>query len=291
MNQRDAILGAVMLLFFVSGCSHLPRATEDGHLKSFWSQISTKDYIRTRGVGAVAPGIMGQTARRGSSRNAALVSARYELLAAIKGVKLEGGVSIAQLMDKSSVIREIANELVKGGEEVQTEWLSDGGAVVTLELKRSTVERLIQRDSPRERALTAEIALLKRQYDEDIKHVFDVPIPVWTTRYIRMTKLLHQAEDAFHSRHGDTYDMIMPGEQDFGAERKLYEAKKNIGVYYVINTSPGCAGDSCYQNVPLEKDASGESRPALTKAEADLISIGGPLPVESGVARWIIGHR
>lgn len=159
---RCALLSAILL---ASGCASIPRATEDGKIKSFWSQISTKDFIRVRGIGIAPRKFHGYslTARRGSSRNAALVAARFELLAVIKGVKLEGGVSISQLMDTSSVVREIANDLVKGGEEVQTEWTASDDCVVTLELKRSTVERLIQKDSPRERALSAQVEELQKR--------------------------------------------------------------------------------------------------------------------------------
>jgi hypothetical protein len=150
------LLLAVALL--ASGCASLPRATQGGKLLDVWSKISDKSYIRTRGVGAVPAGAIGQTARRGVSRNAALLAARYELLSVIKGVKLSGGITVAQLAEKDSLIRELANDLVMGGEEVQSEWLSDDGCVITLELRRATVERLIQEKSDRERGLEKRIA-------------------------------------------------------------------------------------------------------------------------------------
>lgn len=146
------------LIFFatflsISGCTHVPRATQHGRVLDIWSGISTKDVIRVRGIGEVSPKAKGQTARRASSRNAALVGARYQLLSMIKGVKLEGGVTVAQLIEQDSLIREIANDVVQGGEEVLVEWLSDDAAVVTLELKRSNVDRLIQQKSEREKDL------------------------------------------------------------------------------------------------------------------------------------------
>ena len=157
-----ALLLAVIVL--ASGCASLPRATQSGRLLDVWSKISDKSYIRTRGIGGVPAGTTGQTARRGASRNAGLVAARYELLSVIKGVKLSGGITIAQLMEKDSVVRELADDLVRGGEEVQTEWLNDDGCVITLELRRATVERLIQEKSDRERGLEARIA-------KDIKEI------------------------------------------------------------------------------------------------------------------------
>ena len=155
---------AVIALSVLTGCASLPRATKDGELKSLWTKISTKDFIRVRGVGAVPPGVVGRTAKRGASRNAALVAARYELLAVIKGVRVSGGVTVAQLSEKDSIVRELANDLVKGGEEVQTEWLRDSGCVITLELRRATVERLIQEKSEREKGLERRVA-------KDIKEI------------------------------------------------------------------------------------------------------------------------
>lgn len=156
-NRRGRYLAQIIVLGLLSGCAGVPRATQGGRVLDIWSQVSTKDFIRVRGIGAVGTGIRGLTARRGASRNAALVSARYELLAVIKGVKLDGGITMAQLIEKDSLIREIANEVVSGGDEVKTEWLIDDGCVVTLELKRSKVERLIKEKSEREKGLERRI--------------------------------------------------------------------------------------------------------------------------------------
>lgn len=154
----------IALVVLLSGCASAPpRATKNGKVLDIWSGISTKDFIRVRGIGAVQPEIVGQVARRGASRNAALVSARYQLLALVRGVKLEGGVTISQLMEQDSLIREIANEIVAGGEEVLTEWLPDDGCVVTLELKRSKVERLIQEKSLHEKDLEQRVDYAARR--------------------------------------------------------------------------------------------------------------------------------
>lgn len=149
-KSLDTALGVALSAIMVSGCAGVPRATEGGKLLALWGQVSTKSYIRVRGIGATSPAASGLTARRGASRSAALVSARYQLLSVIKGVKLEGGVTVSQLMERDSLIREIANEVVSGGDEVKTEWTDDDGCVVTLELKRAKVERLINEKSKRE---------------------------------------------------------------------------------------------------------------------------------------------
>lgn len=160
MKPRTLITLALIATYIliVSGCASVPRATQGGRVLDLWSQVSSKEFIRVRGIGMAEAKIARLTERRGASRNAALVAARYELLSLIKGVKLEGGVTIAQLMEKDSIIREIANEMVSGGNEVLTEWTGDGGCVITLELKRSMVERLIKEKSEREKGLEARVA-------------------------------------------------------------------------------------------------------------------------------------
>lgn len=159
-----AVCAVIFALLSFCGCASVPRATSGGRLLEIWPQISDRSFIRVRGIGAVDQAAKGQTARRGASRDAALVAARYELLAVIKGVKLEGGVSVAQLIEKDSLIREIANEVVSGGDEIKTEWMSDDGCVVTLELRRSKVERLIHEKSQREKNL-------EERVDRDIAEI------------------------------------------------------------------------------------------------------------------------
>lgn len=154
----DTALGVALSAIMIAGCSHVSRATSGGKLLDLWGQVSDKAYIRVRGIGATKPTAVGLTARRGASRDAALVAARYQLLSVIKGVKLEGGITMSQLMERDSLVREIANEIVRGGEEVLTEWTADDGAVVTLELRRSKVERLIHEKSKREKDLEQRVA-------------------------------------------------------------------------------------------------------------------------------------
>jgi len=157
-SPLNITLGVALSAIMISGCASVPRATEGGQLKSFWGKISSRDYVRTRGVGAAPAKTQGLTARRGASRSAALVDARYNLLATIKGVRVSAGVTVAQLMERDSIVRELANDMVNGGDEILTEWTADDGCVSTLELKRSTVERLIQEKSAREKGLERRIA-------------------------------------------------------------------------------------------------------------------------------------
>ncbi len=139
-----AMLGALMLALVLSGCGGHQRALSKGQIKNIWEQVSDKGYIRVRGVGAAPDSATTQTKRRGLARNAALVAARYEALALVKGVRVTGGLTIKDLEEKDSEIREVAERIVNGFEEVQTEWTEDDGAVVLLELRRSELKRILR---------------------------------------------------------------------------------------------------------------------------------------------------
>lgn len=127
----------------MTGCGGANRALTKGQVSDVWSAASDKETIRLRGIGVPPETAKSETQRRGQARNAALVNGRYEALALLRGIKVTGGLSVAQLMEKDSHVREIANQVIAGMEEVQTEWASDGGCVVLLEIKRSKLERML----------------------------------------------------------------------------------------------------------------------------------------------------
>jgi len=133
----------VIIAVSFSACSKTNRSLSKGDVKSLWEQVSDKDTIRVRGIGVPPEGTKSLTQRRGLARSAALVHARYEGLALLRGVKITGGLSVGSLMEKDSRIREIANQVISGMEEVQVEWANDDGCVVLLELKRDKLEKML----------------------------------------------------------------------------------------------------------------------------------------------------
>ena len=145
--KRVIFLLPLMIVF--AGCKQ-DRATIDGHLRKHWKQVSDKDHLRVRGIGAPPLNARGSTRRKGLARNAALGAARYEMLAVIKGIRITGGLTIGNLMSKDSRIQEIAERVIRGAEEVQTEWAEDDGCVVTLELKRDKIAKMIEEDREHE---------------------------------------------------------------------------------------------------------------------------------------------
>ena len=142
MNRNTAI--PVVLLFVVfSGCSGANRSLNKGVIKDIWTQASDSNTIRVRGVGSAPDGIVNETQKRGLAREAALVNGRREALALLRGVKLTGGITIQKLMEKDSSVKELANAVILGMEEVQTEFTADSGCVVLLELKRDKLAKML----------------------------------------------------------------------------------------------------------------------------------------------------
>ncbi len=138
----------VVLLPVLGGChgTRVSSATSNGALTDVWGRASDAHYLRVRGIGV--PRRHGDhEARRASSREAALAQARYELLAVIKGVKVEGGYTVGDLIERDGNVRAEADLVVAGAEEIRTEWLKDDSCVVTLELARDRIDDVVRKTS------------------------------------------------------------------------------------------------------------------------------------------------
>jgi len=143
MNKVIGLCIVVAVVVLFGACAKRERALSKGQIKDMWAQVSDQEFIRVRGIGSAPEGIESDTQRRGLAREAALVNGRREALALLRGVKLTGGVTIQKLMERDSNVREIANAIILGMEEVQTEWSTDGGCVVLLELRRDKLTKML----------------------------------------------------------------------------------------------------------------------------------------------------
>jgi hypothetical protein len=99
-----------------------------------------KRYIETIGIGAADSTLTNVTQRKATSRDAAIVQAQYEMLSIIKGIQLEGGITVQKAMETDSRIETNVRETIKGSEVIKTEWTQDDGCVVTLRLDRKRLE-------------------------------------------------------------------------------------------------------------------------------------------------------
>ena len=92
------------------------------------------------GIGAADSTLTNNTQRRATSRDAAIVQAQYEMLSYVKGVQLEGGITVEKAMETDSKVESYLKEVIKGAEVVKTEWTNDDGCVVTLRLDKKKIE-------------------------------------------------------------------------------------------------------------------------------------------------------
>ncbi len=139
--KKAFLIIAVALL--AAACSSSPdkgTVSKTGEIEREWvEQGVTKHYIFARGLGAADQTMDNKTQRMATSRNAAIVNAQYNLLSLVKGVTLEGGVTVEKALETDSVLATKINAVIKGAQIVRTEWTSDDGCVVTLRLPKQAL--------------------------------------------------------------------------------------------------------------------------------------------------------
>jgi hypothetical protein len=135
-------IGSLLVLTALSGCgSSTNTYVKKGEIqKTIVQESDQKKYIETLGIGAADSTLTNNTQRRATSRDAAIVQAQYEMLSIIKGVQLEGGITVQKAMETDSQIETNVKEIIKGSEVVKTEWTNDDGCVVTLRLDKKKLD-------------------------------------------------------------------------------------------------------------------------------------------------------
>jgi hypothetical protein len=142
MKTRLLVAAAAALL--LAGCNGVPRRVHNGKLGQTIDQKPDRgSFLETIGIGASDPALPTETQRKALSRDAAIVKAQYELLSMIKGVTLEGGVTVERAMEADSALRATVHSMVKGAEVVKSEFTADNGCVVTVRLSKKRMERLM----------------------------------------------------------------------------------------------------------------------------------------------------
>jgi hypothetical protein len=135
------LLGLSLLL--LNACSSVQTHTKGGELKkTLEGEIQDTDFIQTIGIGAADQKMDNKTQKQATSRTAAIVMAQYEMVGIIKGLQIEGGITVSQAMEKDSKISALVNESVKGAEVVKTEWTADDGCIITLRLSKKRLAQM-----------------------------------------------------------------------------------------------------------------------------------------------------
>ncbi|MHB0996056.1 MAG: hypothetical protein ACYC2I_06785 [Elusimicrobiales bacterium] len=135
---------AVAAALLLAGCSSSPEkgtVAKTGEIEREWVEEGiTKNYIFARGIGAADQALENKTQRMATSRNASIVNGQYNMLAFIKGVSLEGGITVEKAIETDSVLATKIDSVIKGAQVVRTEWTSDDGCVVVLRLPKKALK-------------------------------------------------------------------------------------------------------------------------------------------------------
>ncbi len=130
-------------LFLLSSCATKSAVVEKGEIKRTITQEAVgEDYIEAIGIGAADPTLDNKTQRMATSRNAAIVAAQYEMLSVVKGIKLEGGITVEKALETDSLLATKVDAEIKGAEIIRTEWTSDDGCLVTLRLPKNRLKAM-----------------------------------------------------------------------------------------------------------------------------------------------------
>jgi hypothetical protein len=117
----------------------------DGRVESVIDQRpDRRAYFETIGIGASDPDLRSDTQRRSLARDAAIVKAQYELLSMVKGVTLDGGVTVERALETDSKLEARLRESIRGAQVVKSEFTDDNGCVVTMRLTKSSLDAALR---------------------------------------------------------------------------------------------------------------------------------------------------
>ncbi|MBI4801163.1 MAG: hypothetical protein HY796_01450 [Elusimicrobia bacterium] len=141
MKKTMAILAFAIL---ACGCASSPNksvVSKDGEIEREWVEEGiTKTAIFARGIGAADQTLENKTQRMATSKNAAIVGAQYNMLSFVKGVSLEGGITVEKAIETDSVLATKIDGIIKGALVVRTNWTPDDGCVVILKLPKQVLK-------------------------------------------------------------------------------------------------------------------------------------------------------
>lgn len=139
-----ASLAVVLGVILFNGCassSDKGTVSKAGEIQREWVEEGiTDNFIFARGIGAADQKLENKTQKMATSRNAAIVNAQYNMLSLIKGVKLEGGITVEKAIETDSVLATNIDATIKGAQVVRSEWTADDGCVIILRLGKKALK-------------------------------------------------------------------------------------------------------------------------------------------------------
>jgi hypothetical protein len=145
MRASTAAYGVIALAMVgVLACGGPASRVKKGQVQQTIDQDPThKSYLEAIGIGASDPNLPSDTQRKALARDAAIVKAQYEMLSMVKGVQLEGGISVSRAMETDSTLEAKLKESIRGAEVIKSEFTADNGCVVTIRLPKKRLEEMM----------------------------------------------------------------------------------------------------------------------------------------------------
>lgn len=138
--KRFSYLLSIAAVAGLVGCTAKSYVKRGEIEKTITQQQEGSRYIEALGIGAADSTLTNNTQRRATSRDAAIVQAQYEMLSYVKGVQLEGGMTVQKAMETDSKLESYLKESIKSAQIVKNEWTNDDGCVVTLRLDKKKLQ-------------------------------------------------------------------------------------------------------------------------------------------------------
>ena len=128
----------------LAACSGVRSRVREGKVETVIDQKAQRGgVLESIGIGASDPTLATDTQRKALARDAAIVKAQYEMLSMVKGVQLEGGITVDRAMETDSTLETKVLASIRGAEIVKSEFTADNGCVVTLRLPKSRLEKMM----------------------------------------------------------------------------------------------------------------------------------------------------
>jgi hypothetical protein len=142
--KRIARIGWLAGAAALAACSGVHSRVKDGKVETVIDQKAQRGgQLEAIGIGAADPSLPSDTQKKALARDAAIAKAQYEMLSMVKGVQLEGGITVDRAMETDSSLETKVLATIRGAEIVKSEFTADNGCVVTIRLPKSRLEKMM----------------------------------------------------------------------------------------------------------------------------------------------------
>src|SRR4030088_1523080 len=123
MTNRQPLACSILLSLLLTACGGNRSYVKKGKISKTLDQQSIQSkYIETIGIGAADSTLTNTTQRRATSRDAAIVQAQYEMLSIVKGIQMEGGITVQKALETDSKLETNVKDTIRGAQIIKTEW-------------------------------------------------------------------------------------------------------------------------------------------------------------------------